>query len=143
MTAPAQHSAPGRAAPRLLRPLRPLRPLQPSALRLPLPHHYLPAVNAPRPMLAAGLAVLALGCGREPQLALDKLPAITRGPAPSSVLRLSSGGGVARLYRVPSLEPSSWKAEDKLPVVERVVGADPEQGLVFSLDKQRNLVTDR
>ena len=92
-------------------------------------------------MLAAGMVFLALGCGREPQLALDKLPAATRGPAPSSVLRLSSDGGIARLYRVPSLESSSWKAEDKLPVVDRVVGADPEQGLVFSLDKQRNLVT--
>ena len=99
-------------------------------------------MHAPRPNLAAGLVLLALGCGREPQLALDKLPpATTREPAPSSVLRLSNDGGIARLYRVPSLEPSSWKAEDKLPVVDRVVGADAEQGLVFSLDKQRNLVT--
>ena len=60
---------------------------------------------------------------------------------PSSVLRLTSEGGAVRLYRVPSLEPSSWVAEDKLPAVARVVGADPEQGLVFSLDKKRNLVT--
>jgi hypothetical protein len=92
-------------------------------------------------MLAAGLVWLALGCGREPQVAVGKLPATTRGPAPSSVLRLSNEGGVARLYRVPSLEASSWKAEDKLPVVDRVVGADPEQGVVFALDKKRNLVT--
>ena len=47
----------------------------------------------------------------------------------------------ARLYRVPSLEPSSWKAEDKLPPVEHVVGADAEQGLVFALDGKRNLIT--
>ena len=92
-------------------------------------------------MLAAGLVLLALGCGRAPKLAVDKLPAATRGPAPSSVLRFPNDGGVARLYRVPSLEPSSWKAEDKLPAIDRVVGADPEQGLVFSLDKSRNLIT--
>ena len=98
-------------------------------------------MHAPRLSLAVGLVLLGCGRGREPKLALDRLPATTRGPAPSSVLRLSNAGGIARLYRVPSLEPSSWKAEDKLPVVDRVVGADPEQGLVFSLDKQRNLVT--
>ena len=48
---------------------------------------------------------------------------------------------MARLYRIPSLEPSSWTAVDKLPAVARVIGADPEQGLVFSLDGKRNLVT--
>ena len=50
-------------------------------------------------------------------------------------------GGVARLYRVPSLDPSSWTAEDQLPAVDRIVGADPEQGVVFALDTKRNLVT--
>jgi hypothetical protein len=91
-------------------------------------------------VLAAGLVLAA--CRREPQhLSLDKLPASTRGPAPSSVLRFARDGGPARLYRVPSLEPSSWKAEDKLPPVEQVVGADAEQGLVFALDGKRNLVT--
>jgi len=91
-------------------------------------------------MLTATLLALAAACGREPQLTLDKLPASTRAPAPSSVLRFPSEGGLARLYRVPSLEPSSWTAEDKLPAVDRVVGADPEQGVVFSLDRKRNLV---
>ena len=57
------------------------------------------------------------------------------------MLRFPSDGGIARLYRVPTLEPSSWKAEDKLPPVDHVVGADPEQGLVFSLDNKRNLIT--
>ncbi|HUR96302.1 MAG TPA: SPOR domain-containing protein [Gemmatimonadales bacterium] len=89
-----------------------------------------------------GLAVLAFACGREPErLSLDKVPAASRAPAASSVLRFANEGGPARLYRVPSLEPSAWKAEDKLPPVERVIGADPEQGLVFTLDGKRNLVT--
>ncbi len=96
----------------------------------------------PRFPVAAGLLLLAAACGRdEPKLALDRLPASTRGPAPSSVLRFPGEGGVARLYRVPTLEPSSWTAEDKLPAVDRVVGADPEQGVVFTLDSKRNLVT--
>jgi hypothetical protein len=95
----------------------------------------------PRTLLAAGLVALLPACGREPEVALGKLPAATRGPAPSSVLRFTSEGGAVRLYRVPSLEPSSWVAQDELPAVARVVGADPEQGLVFSLDKKRNLVT--
>ena len=87
-------------------------------------------------------ALLAAACRREPErLSLDKLPASTRAPAPSSVLRFAKDGGPARLYRVPSLEPSSWKVEDKLPPVEQIVGADPEQGLVFALDGKRNLIT--
>jgi len=89
-----------------------------------------------------GAALLLAACGGEPEhLSLDKLPASTRAPAPSSLLRLPGEGGVATLYRVPSLDPSSWKAEDPLPPVQRIVGADPEQGLVFSLDRKRNLVT--
>ncbi len=100
-------------------------------------------MTRPRTILAAGVLLLATGCGGEPseRLSLDHLPPSTRAPAPSSVLRIASKGGVARLYRVPSLEPSEWKAEDKLPAVDRVIGADPEQGLVFTLDGKRNLVT--
>lgn len=90
-----------------------------------------------------GLACLALAaCGHKPEkLTLARLPAATRAPAPSSVVRIPEIGGLATLYRVPSLEPSSWKAEDKLPPVQRIIGADPEQGLVFSLDQKHNLVT--
>ncbi len=99
-------------------------------------------MHLPPPLIAVGLVALTLACRREPEhLSLDKLPASTRGPAPSSVLRFAQDGGPARLYRVPSLEPSSWKAEDKLPPVEQIVGADAEQGLVFALDGKRNLIT--
>lgn len=95
------------------------------------------------PSLRLALICLALAaCGREPErLTLSKLPASTRVPAPSSLVRIPEDGGLVTLYRVPSLEPSSWKTEDKLPPVERVIGADPEQGLVFSLDRKRNLLT--
>jgi hypothetical protein len=89
-----------------------------------------------------GTVLVLAACGREPErLSLDKLPASTRAPAPSSLLRFAQAGGPARLYRVPSLEPSSWKAEDKLPPVEQIVGADAEQGVVFALDAKHNLMT--
>ena len=84
--------------------------------------------------------LLGSACGRETKLSLGKLPAATRGPAPSSALRIPSGGGIARLYRMPFLEPSSWATEDKLPAVERPIGADPEQGLVYVLDGKQNVV---
>ena len=94
--------------------------------------------------MCVGAALLLLaGCGREAErLALDgKLHGAARAATSSSVLRFSADGGVARLYRVPSLEPSSWKAEDKMPAISQIIGADPEQGLVFALDRKQNLVT--
>jgi hypothetical protein len=84
--------------------------------------------------------LLGAACERETKLSLGNLPAATRGPAPSSALRIPSGGGPARLYRVPSLEPSSWTTEEKLPAIERPIGADAEQGLVYVLDGKRNVV---
>jgi hypothetical protein len=59
---------------------------------------------------------------------------------PSSAVRLPRDGGQARLYRIPSLEPSSWSTEEKLPPLERAVGGDPEQGLVYALDRQHDIV---
>jgi len=41
---------------------------------------------------------------------------------------------------VPALDAAAWKPVDKLPAVERPLGADPEQGLVFVLDRKNNVV---
>ncbi|MEO7985898.1 MAG: SPOR domain-containing protein [Gemmatimonadales bacterium] len=90
--------------------------------------------------LGVGTLLLAAACGREQELKLGNLPASTRGPAPSSAVRLPRDGGQARLYRVPSLEPSSWSTEEKLPPLERAIGADPEQGLVYAIDTKHNVV---
>jgi hypothetical protein len=97
-------------------------------------------VNLTHAITAGGLAVLLAGCGGEPDLAAGNLPAVGRGPALTTVLRVPREGGTARLYRVPSLEPSAWKLDDKLPPLQRTVGADPEQGFVFLLDKKRNVI---
>src|SRR5690242_8297373 len=138
----------GRQAESSLRTCLPVRPsdrlnARPSPSppsRLPLPPVYLSPVHSS--LSALGVALLVVACSREPEhLSLDKLPASTRAPAPSSLLRFPDAGGPATLYRIPSLDPSSWKAEDPLPPVQRIIGADAEQGLVFSLDRKRNLVT--
>ncbi len=93
-----------------------------------------------RHVIVAGLIGLPLAaCGGDPDLA-GSLPAVGRGPELTTALRLTREGGTARLYRVPSLEPSAWKLDDKLPPILQTVGADPEQGFVFLLDKKRNIV---
>ena len=95
-----------------------------------------------RPTIAAAALSAALaGCGGEPDLAAaGNLPAVGRGPEITTVLRIPREGGAARLYRVPTLEPSAWKLDDKLPPLERTLGADAEQGFVFLLDKKRNVI---
>lgn len=87
---------------------------------------------------AASLLVAA--CGKSPDLATDSLPAGARGMPSVSVLRLPREGGLARLYRVPGLDSAAWKPAEKLPPIDRPVGADPEQGLVYVLDKKSNVV---
>ena len=73
-------------------------------------------------------------------MATDNAPASSRGVPSVSVLRIPREGGVARLYRVPALDSAAWKPADPLPAIERPIGADPEQGLVFVLDRKNNVV---
>jgi hypothetical protein len=88
---------------------------------------------------AAGLAA-AVACGRDPDLAAGNLPAVGRGPAMATLLQVPRDGGLARLYRVPALDSSSWKVQDKLPPLERLIGSDPDQGVVYFLDRKHNVV---
>jgi hypothetical protein len=81
-----------------------------------------------------------VACGRGPELATGSAGASSRGVPGASVLRIPREGGVARLYRVPSLDSAAWKPADKLPPVGRPLGADTEQGLVFLLDGKNNVV---
>ncbi|MEZ0335446.1 MAG: hypothetical protein ACAI18_15685, partial [Gemmatimonadales bacterium] len=93
-----------------------------------------------QPFLAASLLAVSAACGREPEVALAKLPAAGRGGGGGTVLRIPREGGTPRLYRMPGLDPSSWKTEDKLPPLQRTIGADAEAGLAFFLDRKRNTV---
>jgi hypothetical protein len=93
------------------------------------------------PTTIALLATTVLAaCGRGPELAGNDAPSSSRGVPGVSLLRIPRDGGVARLYRVPSLDSAAWKPADKLPAVERPLGADTEQGLVFVLDRKNNVV---
>lgn len=97
-------------------------------------------MNFSLPRLGAGLVLLGAACGRAPELKLGKLPPSTRVPPPFSAVRLPRDGGEARLYRMPSLDPSSWSTKEALPALERTLGGDPDQGLVYALDRKHNVV---
>jgi hypothetical protein len=88
----------------------------------------------------AVVAILVSGCGRGPELASGGLSSSSRAVPSVTALRIPRGGGVARLYQVPSLDSAAWKPVDGLPPVDHPIGADPEQGLVFVLDKKNNVV---
>ena len=113
-----------------------LPPCRPAASPLPRcpAARYLPTVNPTATLLAA--ASLWTACGGEPDLAAGNPPAVSRGLRSVSVLRIPREGGVARLYRVPALDSAAWKLADKLPPLERPIGADAEQGLVFAARPQ-------
>jgi hypothetical protein len=96
-------------------------------------------VNLPATTGAACL-LLCAACGRSPDLATGNLPASARTVTSVTALRIPREGGLARLYRVPALDSAAWKPAEKLPPIDRVVGAAPEQGLVFALDRKNNIV---
>ena len=86
------------------------------------------------------VAAFFAACGKDPELATDNAPTAPKGVPGASVLRIPREGGVARLYRVESLDSAAWKPADKLPPVDRPLGADTEQGLVFLVDRKNNVV---
>jgi hypothetical protein len=83
--------------------------------------------------------LLVAACGRGPELASGNMPASSRTVPSVTALRIPRDGGLARLYRVPSLDSAAWKAADPLPPIGIPVGADAEQGLVFVLDRKNNV----
>jgi hypothetical protein len=89
---------------------------------------------------AASLLIVA-GCGGSPDLATTTLPGASRSVPSVSLLRIPREGGLPRLYRVPALDSAAWKPADKLPPLDRPIGADPEQGLVFLQDRKNNVVS--
>jgi len=86
-----------------------------------------------RPLLAgAALFLTALSCRPSRDPAASGLSVAT--------LRLPSHGGPAEVYRVPSLQPSEWKIQGKLPEIRRAIGADLDLRVVYSLDTKGNVV---
>jgi hypothetical protein len=89
---------------------------------------------------AVGILLLCAACSGKADLETGNLPASARSMASVSVLRMPRDGGLARLYRVPGLDSAAWSAAERLPPIERTIGADAEQGLVFVLDRKNNVV---
>ncbi len=94
----------------------------------------------PTTTLLVAATVAATACGQRTELATNNAPSSSRGVPSVSVLRIPRDGGLAQLYRVPTLDSAAWKPAEKLPAVDRPLGADPEQGLVFVLDRKNNVV---
>ena len=84
--------------------------------------------------------LLCAACSGKSDLETGNLPASARSMASVTVLRIPRDGGLARLYRVPALDSAAWKPAERLPPVARTIGSDPEQGVVFVLDRKNNLV---
>ena len=89
---------------------------------------------------ALGILLLCAACSGKADLETGNLPASARSMASVSVLRMPKEGGLALLYRVPGLDSAAWKPAERLPPIERTIGADAEQGLVFVLDRKNNVV---
>src|SRR6476660_8991989 len=98
------------------------------------------AVQSPITWMVAAVALLGAACKGSPELATGSFPASSRSVPTVSVLRLPKEGGLPALYRVPALDSAAWKPAERLPPIERTIGADAEQGLVFVLDRKNNVV---
>jgi hypothetical protein len=105
-----------------------------------LPPRYLPSVKSPVILLGAAAVLISSACKGSSDLATGSLSGTSRSLPSVSVLRIPKEGGLPRLYRAPGLDSAAWKSAERLPPIERTIGADPEQGLVFALDRKNNVV---
>jgi hypothetical protein len=90
--------------------------------------------------MGAAAVLISSACKGSSELATGSLPGTSRSIPSVSVLRIPKEGGLPRLYRAPGLDSAAWKSAERLPPLERTIGADPEQGLVFALDRKNNVV---
>lgn len=91
-------------------------------------------------LVRAGLAFLVVACGRTRDVGIRELALDSRTPLQSTLIRLPREGGVVRAYRASGLDETTWMSLEKLPPLDRLVGADLEQHLVYALDQKRNVV---
>ncbi|MEO8636291.1 MAG: SPOR domain-containing protein [Gemmatimonadales bacterium] len=92
-----------------------------------------------RPLRTALVLLLAGACQSDPSSHVRGLSVASTTP-PSSLLRLPAAGGIAELYRLPRLEAWGWKSVGALPPLSRPVGADLDQGLIYALGAQHDVV---
>jgi sporulation related protein len=90
--------------------------------------------------LIASALVLAFGAACSggthsdlPPSRIATAPAASPGPD-ALVLRVSRTGGVARVSAYPNVDSTVWTASDTAPALERVLGFDPDAGLLSAVD---------
>ncbi|HLS47272.1 MAG TPA: SPOR domain-containing protein [Gemmatimonadales bacterium] len=88
--------------------------------------------------VAGACLALAAACGGSPD-APDQAPVFTPSSPATSLVRLPVEGGLARAYSVPDLEPIEWEPQARLPGLERLVGVNGEQGIVFAVDTRSRM----
>jgi hypothetical protein len=86
-----------------------------------------------RRALAAACLALAAACSGSPD-ASDLDPVSTPSSPSTSLVRLPSGGGIARAYSLPDLAETDWRPEGRLPELDSVIGVNGEQAIVFARD---------
>ena len=94
----------------------------------------------PRLVFALAAAAALAGCGHAADRAKLQLPTDTRHLAPSTLLRVPHDGGHALVYDVPDLNESSWEEKDRLPDIQRLVGPNEDQHVVYLLDTKNRLL---
>jgi SPOR domain len=97
-------------------------------------------VKSPAILLGSLAVLISSACKGSPELATGSFSATSRNVPSVTVLRIPKDGGLPRLYRIPGLDSAAWKLSDRLPPIERTIGADPEQGVVYALDRKNNVV---
>lgn len=90
--------------------------------------------------LIASALVLAFGAACSggthsdlPPSRIATAPAAQPGPD-ALVLRVPRTGGVARVTAYPNIDSTVWTASDTAPAIERVLGFDPDAGMLSAVD---------
>jgi len=94
------------------------------------------------PRYLKGLAALAVGlmaCQDAPGSSAGALPPASQAVPTTTLLRLPRAGGLPRLYASADLAALGWRGRDRMPPLQRAVGFDLDQALVYAVDSSRGL----
>lgn len=79
----------------------------------------------------------SVACKGDPAQPPPALPALA---GISTVLRLPAGGGRVTAFRPDSLLPSGWSSSEGVPPLERALGYDLDERIVWAVDEDSRLI---
>jgi hypothetical protein len=94
-------------------------------------------VQHPRLRRGALLALVFFSCTDSPG---PGGLALSNASPPASLLRFPREGGAASVYRLPRLQPADWPSNGAFPPLQRALGADLDQRLVFAAGADNQIV---